>query len=92
MKRGAAAVAAGALALGVAAIPVGAVMVNQQSQDSGAAQDVRTTSDLGLAGTGAAFLLVGAGTLGFAHRRRWATIDGRAADSDSPAGTVTPSP
>ena len=34
-----------------------------------------TYSDASLAGTGAAFLLLGIGTLSLAHRRRWRTIE-----------------
>ena len=37
--------------------------------------DRETYSDATLVGTGFAFLLVGAGTLSAAHRRRWRSID-----------------
>jgi hypothetical protein len=69
-------------------IPVGAAVVADEpqaavvaaevpSENAQASPQVGTYSDASLAGTGAAFLLLGIGTVSVAHRRRWRTIDVR---------------
>jgi hypothetical protein len=87
MKRSVAVLAASAIALSVVAIPVGAAVMNdgpaQVSTDVAdvpiqsleAIDKAGTYSDASLVGTGAAFLLLGIGTVSLAHRRRWRTID-----------------
>ena len=53
-----------------------------------ASPQVGTYSDASLAGTGAAFLLIGIGTVSLAHRRRWRTIDLRDRTIDVREGAV----
>ena len=86
MRRSPAVLAVSAIALSVVAIPVGAAVMNNETPATTTVASVAnvsiqtfeesgTYSDAGLAGTGAAFLMLGIGTVSLAHRRRWRTID-----------------
>lgn len=85
MKRSPAVLGVSAFALCVAAIPVSAAVTSEDSPAAiGSASEGTQTverasapSEASLVGTGAAFLLLGIGTVGIAHRRRWRTIDVR---------------
>ena len=52
-----------------------AVVAEVPSESVQASPKAGAYSDATLAGTGAAFLLLGIGTVSVAHRRRWRTID-----------------
>ena len=65
-----------------------AVVAEAPSETIQASPQVGTYSDASLAGTGAAFLLIGIGTVSLAHRRRWRTIDLRDRTIDVREGAV----
>jgi hypothetical protein len=101
MKRSAAVLGVSAIALSVVAIPVGAAVMSDGSAPSvagqGSSESITTLdqadnrSDTALAGTGAAFLLLGIGTVSVAHRRRWRTMDLRSHEIDVRAESGTQS-
>ena len=96
MKASAAVLGVSAFALSVASIPVAAAVIGDggagttvSESPSGTVQafeQASAKSDASLAGTGAAFLLLGIGTLSVAHRRRWRTVDLR--DASPVSGAV----
>ena len=92
MKRTAAVLAAGAVGVGVAILPAAAATFTDDGAPTSvsaaepgvqAVDGVGAQSDMTLAATGFGFLLLGAGTLSLAHRRRWRTIDLRVATVDA---------
>ena len=101
MKRSAAVLGVSAFALSVAAIPVAAAVIGDDvpataavaespSESVQAFDRAGTYSDASLAGTGAVFLLLGVGTVGVAHRRRWRMIDMRETSVDVRDGAAKP--
>lgn len=83
MKYNPVALGASASVVCVLAVPVAAAVQEGGAESLppgaeatvGALERSDAVSDASLAGTAAAFLLVGAATLSVAHRRRWRTID-----------------